>query len=233
MNQSVSRMLIVAALAAIAVGQAKATVRSKAIVVEFPSDLPELTQGQTEAMYLDDTGSGQAILYLEQDQGRQLAILDVTDPANIRVIGQAAIEAPAAYDFVHDLANSASLIRYRDGSGFAVISFKNYKKPVLKDEPEYLHPASAETYGMHGLLLESAGQPSAPGQGPQYEVLSVSNSTAPEPLATIHNVKQRVDRPQTGTIFLLSDDGLTVVRCLSTEREYETWLASQKTACCH
>jgi hypothetical protein len=233
MNQSIRKTLILAALAAMAGGAAHGAVRSKAIVVEFPADLPELAQARTDAMYLEDTGSGQAILYLEQDQGRQLAILDVTDPANIRVVGQAAIEAPAAYDFVHDLANSASLIRYRDGSGFAVISFKNYKKPVLKDEPEYLHPASAETYGMHGLLLESAGQPSAPGQDPQYQVLGTSSSTDPVPLATIHSVRQRVDRPQTGTIFLLNDDGLTVVRCLASEREYEAWLARQKTACCH
>jgi hypothetical protein len=31
------------------------------------------------------------LLYLEQDQGRKLAILDATDPANIRAVGHASI----------------------------------------------------------------------------------------------------------------------------------------------
>jgi len=32
---------------------------------------------------------------------------------------------------------------------------------------------------------------------------------------------QRLDREQTGTIFLLTDSGLTVVRCLAAEREHQ------------
>jgi len=73
------KTMVVAIFAAILSVQANASVRSKAIVVEFPSDLPELAQGRSEAMYLHHTGNAQAILYLEKDQGRKLAILDVTD----------------------------------------------------------------------------------------------------------------------------------------------------------
>src|SRR5437899_10467412 len=79
--------------------QANASVRSKAIVVEFPSDLPELAQGRSEAMYLHHTGNAQAILYLEKDQGRKLAILDVTDPAHIKAVAQASIAAPSTSAF--------------------------------------------------------------------------------------------------------------------------------------
>ena len=32
---------------------------------------------------------------------------------------------------------------------------------------------------------------------------------------------QRLDREQTGTIFLLIDSGLTIVRCLAAEREHQ------------
>jgi hypothetical protein len=205
--------------------QANASVRSKAIVVELPTDLPELAQGQSEAMYLHHTGHAQAILYLEKDQGRTLAILDVSDPAHIQAVGQVSIAAHSTYDFAQSLGNSVALIRYRDHSGFAVISFKNYKRPVLTAEPDYLHPGNAEADGPNGLILVSANGPSAPAREPQYEVLSISGSGGATPLATIQKVIQRVDRPQTGTIFLLNDQGVTVVRCLDAEREHqaEVW----------
>jgi len=173
-------------------------------------------------MYLHYTHEAQAILYLEQDQGHKLAILDVTDPANIKAVGRVSVEAPAVYDFVQYLGDSRTLIHYRNHSGFAVISFKNYKQPVLTAEPEYLHPASAQADGPNGLLLVSSSSASAPVREAQVEVLSISNSSGATPLATIQGVIQRVDRPQTGTIFLLNDQGLTVVRCLAAEREHQT-----------
>jgi hypothetical protein len=54
----------------------------------IPADLPELARGRGEAMYLHRTSAAQAILYIQRDQGRKLAILDVTDPAKIRAVGQ-------------------------------------------------------------------------------------------------------------------------------------------------
>jgi hypothetical protein len=212
--------------------QGNANVRSQDIVVESPSDLPEPAQNRSEAMHLAYIGTSRVILYLEQEQGRKLAILDVTDPASIQAVGQVSIDAPAPFDFVQDIGDSATLIHYRNHSGFAVIRFKNYKKPVLMGEPDYLHPADVQTFGAHGLLLESPNGPSAPAQDPQYEILSIPNSGSPTPLATIKGVMERLDRPQTGTIFLLNDDGLTVVRCLASEREYALALANQKAACC-
>jgi hypothetical protein len=223
MNQSISKTVI-AAILVVAVG-VQAEVRSKAVVVQSPSDLPELARGRGEAMYLHRTGEAQAILYLERNQGRKLAVLDVTDPANIKGVGEISIDAPSAYDFVQDLADSAVLIRYRNHSGFAVISFKNYKQPVLKSEPEYLHPASVEPDGSSALLLVSANGGTTQPREPEYEVLSVSDPSNPTPLATISGVIQRLDRPQTGTVFLLNDQGLTIIRRLAAEREnkIEKW----------
>jgi hypothetical protein len=223
MKNCIGNMIVVAAIFAAMVSvQANASVRSKSIVVEFPSDLPELAQGRAEAMYLHHTRDGQVILYLEKGQGRQLAILDVTDPAHIQAVGQVSIAASSPFDFVQDLANAVTLIRYRDQSGFAVISFRNYKLPVLTAEPDYLHPANAESDGPDGLLLISANGPSALSRDPQYQILSISGSSGAAPLATVQNVIQRVDRPQTGTIFLLNDQGVTVVRSLAAEREHQT-----------
>ncbi len=175
--------MVVAIFAAVLSVQANASVRSKTIIVEFPSDLPELSQGRSEAMYLHHTGNAQAILYLEKDRGRKLAILDVTDPAHIKAVGQVSIAAPSTYDFVQSLGNSVALIRYRGHSGFAVISFKNYKQPVLTAEPDYLHPANAQSDGPNGLLLVSANGPSALAREPQSEVLSISGSSGATPLS--------------------------------------------------
>lgn len=202
--------------------QANATVRSKTIIVDLPSDLPELAQGRSEAMYLHHTHAAQVILYLEKDQGRRLAILDVTDPAHVQAVGQVPVAAPATYDFVQYLGNSTVLIHYRNHSGFATISFKNYKEPVLTAEPGYLHPAKVQPDGTDAFLLVSVGSTttSTPTREPQsYEVISVSGLT---PLATIKGVIQRVDRPGTGTIFLLNEEGITLVRSLAAEKEHQT-----------
>ena len=220
-------LVILTVFAALVVIRAEASVQSKFIIVEFPSDLPQPAQISSVAMYLHHTGAAQAILYLEQDQGRKLAILDVTDPANIRAVGQVSLNAAAPYDFVQNLDDSAVLIHYRNHSGFAVISFKQYKQPTLAEEPEYVHPASVKAIGPDGLLLVSPTGPSSAREA-QYEVLAISHPSNPTPLAIIKGVIQRADRPQTGTIFLLNGQGLTVVRCLATEQEHQMQV-NQKT----
>jgi hypothetical protein len=209
-------------------GPASAIVRSKFIIVESPSDLPELAQVHSEAMHLHYEGPDQVFLYLEQDHGRKLTILDVTDPAKIRTVGQVSIDATSPYDFVQDLSDSTVLIHYRDHSGFAVISFKNYKEPALTKGPDYMNDSTVQSYGAHGLLLVSSNEPSAPMQAEQYQILSASDSATPTPLATISSVTQRLDRSQTGTIFLLNNDGLNVVRCLATERAHEDSIANHR-----
>lgn len=201
---------------------------SKFIVVESPSDLPELAQVHSEAMHLHYEGPDRVFLYLEQDHGRKLAILDVSDPASIRPVGQVSIDGASPFDFMQDLSDSSVLIHYRDHSGFAVISFKKYKEPVLTKGPDYMSDSAAQSYGAHGLLLVSSNAPAAPVQAEQYQILSTSDSPAPTPLATISGVTQRLDRSLTGTIFLLNNDGLNVVRCLDTERAHEDSIANHR-----
>ena len=103
MKVSISAALVFAVFAATTTTQAAANgakTRSTSVVIDSPADLPELAQRRSEAMYLHSTGSGQAFLYLEQDQGRTLAILDATDPASIREVGRASLGAQSSYDFV-------------------------------------------------------------------------------------------------------------------------------------
>src|SRR5208283_2873063 len=160
--------------------------------------------------------------YLEQDQGRTLAILDVTDLGTIRALAQVSIAAPAPYDFVGTFRDSTVLIHYRDHSGFAVINFKRYKQPVLAEAPQLQHPAHAEALGDDGLLLASTARSSAQVEDAQYEVIDVSNPSKPAVLTTVEGVQQRLERRETGTVFLSGNPGLTVIRRPEVEEQYKT-----------
>jgi hypothetical protein len=221
MKISNGKSLLIAVLAVTATAQAGTKSRSSSIVIDSRTDLPELAQRRSEAMYLYTNGSGQAFLYLEQDQGKSLAILDVSNPGSIREVGRASLAVQSAYDFVQSLSHSAALIRYRDGSGFAVITFKKYKQPVLVAAPALPNLANIQAFGHNTLLFASANNPSSPSQDNQCEVIDVSNPAKLKSLVAIHGLKQRLERPDTGTLFLLGSDGLTVIRRPSIEEQYQ------------
>lgn len=219
MKNKVSKIVIAAVFAATASVQTNAKTHSRSIVVESPSDLPELARRNSEAMYLLQLASGRAVLYLEQDQGRTLAILDVSDPGTIRALGQVSIAAPSPYDFVETLKGSAVLIHYRDSTGFAIIHFNKFKQPVLAEAQEFQHLAHAEALGPDGLLFASTVPSGAP--IPQYKVFDVSNLSKPAELGAVEGVRQRLERTETGTLFLLGNGGLTVIRRPEVEEEYK------------
>lgn len=221
MKRIIIRTFLGAILAATLSVHAGAKTRPKSFVVVSPSQLPETAQRESEAMYLHYTGDGRAVLYLEQDQGRTLAILDVSDPAAIRAVGQISIAARSPYDFVENLRDSAVLIRHRDQSGFALINFKRYKKPVLTEAPQFQHPAQTEALGHDGLVLASTMGSSAKAEDPQYQVFDTSNPSNPVALATVEGVQQRLERKETGTIFLLGNTRLIVIRRPDVEEEYK------------
>lgn len=220
MNHKTIKIAVAAICAATVSVQASARTHQKSIVVKSPSDLPEMAQRRSEAMYLHETGSGRTVLYLEQDQGRTLGILDVTDPGTIRAIARVSIPAASPYDFVETLHDSAVLIRYRDHSGFAVVNFKKFKSPVLTAAPQLRYPASAEPLGHVGLLLISTNRSTAQAENPAYQLFDVSDPSRPAVLANVEGVRQRLERRETGTTFLLAESGLTVIRRPNVEEEY-------------
>jgi hypothetical protein len=217
----VRKIMIAAVIAAAASLQTNAATRSRSIVIESPSDLPKSASRNTEAMYLHETDGGQTLLYLEQDQGRSLSILDVSEPGAIQSLGQVSIAASSPYDFVQTLNDSSVAIRYRGQTGTAVIDFKKFKKPVLTEAPEFQHLAHAEHLGQDGLLFSTTATSDTQVVNPQYQVVDFSNSSKPVALATIEGVRQRLERTETGTLFLLSNAGLTVIRRPAAEKEYE------------
>ena len=202
---------------------AHAAVKSHSVpmIVEQPSDLPESAQNATNAMYLHETSAGQEILYLEQRDGKRLAVLDVTDPAQIRTVSEVTLDAPAPYEFVRDLGDSAALIRYRDNSRVAVLSFKRYKRPILSSAPALANASTYESLGQTGLVAESTGALQQPkSRTASYSIVNLSAPADSAEPANVNDVSQRLFLPDTGTLFLLNDQGLTVVRQPQVELEH-------------
>lgn len=217
------KTLVVIALLAIAGTTAHAIVRphSKTIVVESPEDLPVLAQPDAEAMYLYDTYDGRTFLYVEAQHGQQLTVLDVTDPGQIRRITQTSIPTTSSFDFVRAVGDQGALIRYRNGSGVAVLSFKHYKHPVLVNLSALESADSSESLGQTALLVTSTqGTIHSFSEPRTYRIVDTSDPSWPVTLSTIPDVKQRLTNSDTGALFLLNKEGVTVVRRLRLEEEH-------------
>jgi hypothetical protein len=215
---ALAALLVLASLTANAV----VVPHSKTIVVESPETHPILAEANPEAMYLHDTNDGRTLLYIEAENGRKLISLDVTDPSRIQRFTQSELPATSAYDFVRDLGDSNVLIRYRNGSGVALISLKHLKRPELSSSPALVNADTSGQLGPAVVLVSSDGparsfaRPAA-----SYQLIDTSRPTHAAVLASIPDVQQSVSQTDTGTLFLLNKNGINVVRQLEVEVEHQ------------
>lgn len=192
---------------------------SQNIVVCSPAGSPALAQPGAEAMYLHSLGDGRTLLYVEDLGGRSLSILDVTTPGAIKLVGHAEIAAKGPFDFVPDVTDNGTLIRYRAGLGLALIDFVHWKHPSIVEGPELANATRAEAIGASDLLLSSGSDmPITARTAQSYDVVDRSDFSKPRNLATIPAVTQRLLKSDTGTLFLLSPAGITVIRRLGAEQ---------------
>lgn len=209
---------------------ARSEVRSHsgAIVIEFPSDLPKTVRQTSDAMCLRSTSDGRTFLYIEQDKGSKLVILNVTEPESIHLAAVVPLAASAPFDFVQEVGASEELIRYRDDSSFALLDLRKYNHPVVKSTERIINAESIRSLGVNGLLLTSSNntKPIA-GSRRSYEVIDTQNGSALEVVAQIRGVSQVLEKPDTSTIFMLNNDGLTVIRQSDAEDANRIQLAMQ------
>jgi hypothetical protein len=201
---------------------------SKTIVVESPENLPVLAQRNADAIYLHDTSDGRTLLYIEAQNGRDLTTLDVTNPARIRRLAKVQLPAAATYDFVQEMNDNSVLVRYRDGSGSALISFSHASRPELVSASTLAGNTHTEALGNTGLLI----RPSAPVRMTEaveeYQVVDTSSAIHPMLLTNVSHVRQSLTKDDTGTLFLLNNTGVTVVRQILAEQEHQTELDSMR-----
>jgi hypothetical protein len=194
--------------------------RSKELVVMEACDLPEQAQAPGNSLFLHSNNAGSTYLYVEQQQGTRLSVFDVTDPARIKLVVSTPLAADGTFDFIRPLGNNAELVYFRDSQKEAVLDLRKARKPVLRVISSVTDLGPAETLGQSGLLVASQAHSYTPVVAHDYQVIDVATSI-PTPLATVNEVKHRATNEETGTVFLLGSNGLTVVRRLNVEKDYK------------
>ncbi len=194
--------------------------RSKELVVMEPRDLPEQAQAPGNSLFLHYDNAGSTYLYVEQLQGARLSVFDVTDPARIKLVMTTPLATEGAFDFVRPLGDHAELVYFRNSQNEAVLDLRKARKPVLRTISTVTDLGPAESLGESGFLVTSQAYKYVPAVARDYQVIDITASD-PTQLATVKDVKHRVNNDYTGTTFLLGGNGLTVVRRLSVENDYK------------
>ncbi len=189
-------------------------------IVEEAADLPEMAKTPGQSLFLYQTEGGQTYLYVEQQEGAQLAIFDVTDPAKIKAVASVPVKAPGAFDFVRYLNDRAELVRFRDSQELAELDLREPKTPTLKIA-NTLGAGHTESLGQTGLVMINGHYRYVGSVAHDYRLMDVSNPEHPISLATIKQVKHKVVNEETGTTYLLGSEGLTVVRRPRVEEDHK------------
>ena len=216
----IARLTLTAAAALTMTGHAAARNRSSKIVLVSPAELPELARVTGQAMTLHTTADGRTLLYVEQNDGARLAIFDVTDPAKIKQKAAPQLDAPGSFDFVASLGDHAELIRFRDGQGEAVLDLHDVKLPTITIVPGLKFRRSTGRPEGDGFVTIS-DQLSVPSDANPLDYQITANSGEPDRVYEVKQVRQEITNHDTGTTFLLAEDGLYLIRRPTVEKEYK------------
>ena len=202
---------------AAAISVAHAWPSDKPVVVE-PAALPKLAQQPGQAMLLYGAADGRTLLYVEQSQGKQLAIFDVTYPSHIKSAGVAQLDVPGPFDFVSTFGSRAEVVRFREGrSGDAVLDFNRVDAPTLNTTQRLTLPVASASLMKDGVTGSPIDRNPQFSQDYQLPAQESSYSTVLDGKQVLGQVTNR----DTGTTFLLTDEGLYVIRRPRAERENE------------
>lgn len=206
-------------------GMAKAQIASltRNVIIEQPTDLPEQAQSPANALYLNaDSGDGSAYPYIEQQNGRRLVVLDVTDLARIRKVRTEDLALPGPFESGERVDGSFVVLRSLGNQEMAILNLRKTKLPVIQTVDALQRAGRITAIGRSTFLLTAAEFMLRHESVPQgYTVVDVNKSTTPTVLYTAKFVKASVTRGETGTIFLRGAEGLTVIRHPEAEQEYE------------
>jgi hypothetical protein len=197
--------------------------KTRDLIVERPSDLPEQARIPGESCFLYWNGSGATYLYVEQQHGTRLAVFNVTDPGKIRLAYLAALDVTGPFDFVQPLGVQAELVRFRDGQGFGALDLRRTKSPAITRITSIPASVSTEVLGSGVLLVANQPYKEARTVPQDYQVVDMTVPSDGVVLATVKQVNYKVVNGETGTTFLLGSEGLSVIRRISVENEYKTY----------
>jgi hypothetical protein len=215
----IAQLTLAAAAALTLTASADAKNRPNKIIVVRPTDLPELARMPGEAMMLHATGDGKTHLYVEQNHGAQLAIFDVTDPANVKQESAAQLDARGPFEFVSSLGDNAELIRFKNGQGEAVLDLHKAKLPTIKTVPGLTLQGATERLGDDGFIISNQASTQSDANDPDYQVVETAGTREPNRVYDVKQVREEIANDETGTTFLLAADGLYLIRRPAVEYE--------------
>ena len=208
---NVLRLVLVIVLEGMSVASITYARPSNEIVLVPPTSLPTLARQGGDAMFLHDSMDGRTLLYVEQREGAELAIFDVTDPAHVKGNGSVPLDGAGPFDFVADLGKRGELVRFRGGQGEAVLDLRNI--PMLVKVQGLDTQNSTILLADDGSRLTGRALNAAVGQGTRdYKVFQSGESPAEDHVVEVKQVRQEVTNPDTGTTFLLAENGLYLIR---------------------
>lgn len=176
------------------------------------SKLPIQARQPGEAMHLYLADPGTLYLYVEQEDGRRIAIFDVSDPQRIKFKRFVELNAHASFDFVQPAGESLEMIRYRDGRGAAILDLSHPRNPVLRPLGVGVRECAIVPVASNRDRVNESVTPQ------DYQIIEPSTS---RPVAIVKAVVQQQTNEATGTTYLLGQDGLTVIRNVKSERKLE------------
>ena len=133
-------------------------------------------------------------LYIEQNQGARLATFDVIDPVHIKGEGSVHLDAPESFDFVSPRGNQAELVRFRQGQEDTVLTLP--------------HPISDAGTNAFTVTSPTMNAPPALYFGAIDTVLSYELNR----LFDVKQVRAQMTRSDTGSTFMLTENGSYVIR---------------------
>jgi len=211
------KMLALVALASAAFSWAKVVSEPNDVIVLEPKDLAASARVAGESMTFHSLNNGQTYLYIEQQQLHRILVLDVTDPARIREVSTVALDAPGAFDFGEMIGFTGAVVRFQDGQRAGVMSFENPAQPRLSQVGTALAGEQTEPINQNGFLTSDGFAGGARLAAHDYRVVDSSHPESLQLLATVKGVQATLVKSDTGTTFLLGQEGLTVIRRPSVE----------------
>ena len=207
-----SRLFI--ALLVISAAVIPAMAEGKGDLVVVPSNkLPEKAHRAAQAMKLHLVSPDTQFLYVEQDNGRSIAVFDVSHPSKITLRAFVTIDAPVSFDFVETVGPNTELIRYSDGSGTALLDLSKPKDPRIKT----IAATASEAYILP-IREGGSGVGTKPYVSSASEDYQVTLSSRRKQVLMVREVIQKLRDESNGTTYLLGSDGLTVIRDLKREQ---------------
>jgi len=210
LSKNVPRLALAILLGGMWVAPITHATPSNEIILVGPTSLPSLARQSGDSMFLHDSKDGQTLLYVEQRQGAQLAIFDVTDPAHVKGEGSVQLGGEP-FDFVADLGKRGVLVRFRGDQGEAVLDLRN--TPTLMKIPGLETQNSTILLADDGSRLTGQAVNATVSQSTRdYKVFQSGESPSDDRVVEVKHVHQEVTNPDTGTTFLLAEDGLYLIR---------------------